>query len=397
MRDLNELFGTLDTIPAPDVRVGAQGRLADAERPTPPFGGGRGNRAVVIAVAFLVFVAAAAYAWRAVSTTGSSPATSTIPSATEAPVPPSSRVFFAWPGQIIAVDVATGATDTVSVPTLHAGDPQVYLARIGDRLAYWGYDIYTLDPEHLDAPPVKIANGSWFFVPSATPGRIWAVWRDDRSSTPYHFFFDHLREIDSTGNVTVDGTAHGDSWMDGAVSAGVLLETRDGLTVWDPEAGKVVAQLNASSAAATFGNTVVWCDNHCPQLHLTDVITGEDRTIDPPIGYLVFSAWDGVFTPDGSTFAVPVSSTPHPGPGGTQAVALIDVATGSVTGLVPGSASNAGCCQLSWDSTGQRLDIARYESNGKTEGWRLSYWDVGSSSTVEVPVELPHSVAMVAG
>ncbi|MDP9222365.1 MAG: hypothetical protein M3P18_00635, partial [Actinomycetota bacterium] len=274
MRDLDELFGTLDAISAPDVRELAEGRLADADRPTPPLGSGRGNRAVVIVVAFLVFAAAAAYVWRAFSTTGSQPATSMTPSTvTEAPVPPGSKVFFAWPGQITVVDVATGTTEMVKVPNLGAGDPPFFLERIGDRLAYWGYDTYTLDPEHLDAPPVKIADGSWFFVPSATPGRVWAVWKNEKSSTPYDFVFDHLREIDSSGTVTVDATAPGEGWLDGAVSAGPVLQTRDDLIVWDPVAGKVVARLNAPSAAATFGNTIMWCDNHCPQLHITDVIT----------------------------------------------------------------------------------------------------------------------------
>jgi hypothetical protein len=304
-------------------------------------------------------------------------------------------VYFAWINEVTSIDATRGAARTYKVPELAAGDPPVYVARIGNRLVFWGYDIYTLDLLDLDAPSQTIANGSWFFVPSATPDRIWVVWKDDKASTPYHFVFDHLREIDSNGNVIVDGTAPGDGWLDGAVSAGPIFETRDGLIVWDPVTDKVIARLEASSSAATFENTVVWCDNHCPQLHFTEVLTHAERTTDAPSAYVAFNAWSGVFSPDGGTFAVPVWSTPT-GRAGTSAVALIDVATGRVTGLVPGSETEAGCCNLSWDSTGQRLYIGRYET-GKIAGWRLSYWDINASSAVEVPVVVPDAVAMVAG
>jgi hypothetical protein len=399
MRDLDQLLATLDTISTPDVRGEAQRRLDDPEPPMPPLGRGRGSRIATIVVAFLVFAAAAAFAWRAASTSGARPAATGSPSVvTAAPVPPVSTVYFAWPGEITEVDVSTGTKHTVNAPGLSAGDPQVYLARLGHKLAYWGSGgTHILRLDDLDGPSEDVAADSLIFVPSATPGRIWAVWKNEAASTPYHFEFDRLREIDADGTVTVDGVAHGDSWLDGAVTSGVLLETHDGLIVWDPEAAEIVARLPASSAAATYDDTVVWCDNHCPELHFTDVATGDEKVIPALPSYGVFNAWDGQFSPDGSTFAVPISSTSGAGPGRQSAVALVDVASGTVTGIVPDSATDAGCCRLSWDSTGGRLYMARYENDGAPQGWRLWYWDVGASSSVDAGIEVDESVAMVSG
>jgi len=58
------------------------------------------------------------------------------------------------------------------------------------------------------------------------------------------------------GAVTAQGAAHGDAWMDGAVSSGVVFETNDGLLVWDPVGARVVARLPAQPPlAASFGES----------------------------------------------------------------------------------------------------------------------------------------------
>lgn len=405
MRDLDDVFGQLDRMPAPDMRGEAGRRIGDREMPMPSLGMGRGSQVATIVVALLVFTAAAAFAWRIASNHGARPAAT--PTATPTPTPSVSvvaatKVYFAWPGEITEIDLATGSTQTFTVHDLGAGDPPVYLARLGDRLAYWGYNgASTFDPRHPGAATDStdsIARGSLIFVPSATPGRIWAIWKDEAASTPYRFEFSQLREIDADGSVTVEGPAHGGDWLDGAVTAGALLETKDGLIVWSPDRAEVVARIpDAPLAAATFHNTVVWCVEHCPQFHLTEITTGDDRIVDPPAGYPWFGAWDGTFSPDGSIFAVPVSSTPRSGPGSASALALVDIASGSITGIVPGSETTAGCCDLSWDSTGRRLYFARYETSNGTEGWRLSYWDVGATISVDTGLGVPHAVGMVAG
>lgn len=267
------------------------------------------------------------------------------------------------------------------------------MVRAGDRLVFWGGDTYTLDPNEVDRPAVKISDDSWIFVPSADPDRVWVEVRDKKASTPYDFVFDAVREIAADGTVTAEGPPFEGRWIDAAVSVGVVSETDDGLVVWDPTAREVVTGLRASGpTAATFGNTLVWCENHCPALHFSQVLTGEDRVIRPPEGFSFFDGWSGKFSPDGSTFAVPVSGDENFGPHGSHAVALVDVRSGNVSQLVPGSSTNAGCCQLSWDPTGSRLYIAAFDENH----WTLEYWDVGSGGEVPVEVEIPHDFAMVA-
>ena len=56
------------------------------------------------------------------------------------------------------------------------------------------------------------------------------------------------------------GRAYGDWWLDGAIRAGPVFETRQGLAVWDPQHERVLGRIRGSATmAASFGNTVVWC------------------------------------------------------------------------------------------------------------------------------------------
>jgi hypothetical protein len=64
MRDLDELFGTLDEVPAPDLQEHAGSQLADADKPMPPLGNVRARRLGTIAVALLVFLVPALYVWQ---------------------------------------------------------------------------------------------------------------------------------------------------------------------------------------------------------------------------------------------------------------------------------------------------------------------------------------------
>src|ERR1043166_5488466 len=73
MPDLDERFATLDRIPVPDLRAERASDGSPDGTPTPPFGWGLGRRLGVIATAFLVFGAAVAYGWHAVTSTPAPP------------------------------------------------------------------------------------------------------------------------------------------------------------------------------------------------------------------------------------------------------------------------------------------------------------------------------------
>lgn len=302
-------------------------------------------------------------------------------SAREAPQA-GTRVFFAWINQLTVVDVSAGTSQTVHVPELAAGDPPYFIARRGDDLVFWGYSTYALDAADPTADPVTLADDSWYFVPSARPDRVWVVIRDEAESTPQHYVFSGVREITTEREITAEGPAMGDAWMDGAVDAGVVFESRDGLVVWDPIEREVIRRFGTGPMAASHGNTVVWCGDWCRELHFTDVLTGADRTVQPPDGFDRFDGWGGEFTPDGRLFAVPVGNPArNEGPG---AVALFDVAVGVVE-IIQGSEQERGVPTISWDPSGTRLFIAA----ATKQGHELRYFDVATEHIQVAPVSLP--------
>src|SRR5690349_3659832 len=76
------------------------------------------------------------------------------------------------PGTLIRVDAATGAVTTrTGVRELSGGDPPYFVYFTGGRLV-----TFALGRSHSFAPDLthpKSLGESWFFVPSATPGRVW--------------------------------------------------------------------------------------------------------------------------------------------------------------------------------------------------------------------------------
>jgi len=64
MRDLDELFATLDRVPAPQLRERIRSSQAHVEPPIPPLGSARSRKIGTIAVALLIFLLPALYAWQ---------------------------------------------------------------------------------------------------------------------------------------------------------------------------------------------------------------------------------------------------------------------------------------------------------------------------------------------
>jgi hypothetical protein len=122
MRDLDELFGTLDRVPAPDVQEHARTRLAHVDPPMPPLGNARARRLGTIAVALLVFLAPALYAWQGARS--DRPVASVSPTVTD---PLSS--------------IATGWTELPPPPELAGGTASIWT---GTELISWGG--YVSDP-----------------------------------------------------------------------------------------------------------------------------------------------------------------------------------------------------------------------------------------------------------
>jgi hypothetical protein len=251
---------------------------------------------------------------------------------------------------ITRIDLVSGDVETVSVPELAPGDPPYSMVRAGERLVVYGRDrTYALDPG-LESPPHDLGE-SWYFVPSATEGRVWLMTLDPESPETVRDLA-AVREVSVDGRLTLAGRSRppsrGPSIL-AAVKNGLLYQQGDGLTLWNPGTGEVTGRLDGPIPSATHGNLVAWCAAACPELHLTDTATGEDAVVRPGASFAFAETFDGAFSPDGSLLAMPVV-TPDDG----HRVAVVDVRQASGR-LVPRSELSSDYPALAWTPSGDWL------------------------------------------
>jgi hypothetical protein len=247
------------------------------------------------------------------------------------------------------IDLASGDVATVSLPELAPGDPPHSMVRVGEKLVvYGGGRTYALDPE-LENPPLDLGE-SWYFIPSATAGRVWLMTLDPESPETVRDLA-AVREVSVDGRLTLAGSARppsrGPSIL-AAVESGLLYQDGDGLSLWNPATGEVLRRLGGQVPTATHEDLVAWCAAECPELHLTNTATGEDAVVRTGGSFAFAETYDGAFSPDGSLLAVPVVTS------GGQRVALVDVrqAAGRV---VPGSELSSDYPALAWTPSGDWL------------------------------------------
>jgi hypothetical protein len=143
---------------------------------------------------------------------------------------PSGTLYLAGrePGTLIRVDAASATVTTrTGVRELGGGDPQYMLHFTGRRLV-----TFALGRAHAFAPDLthpRSLGESWFFVPSATPGRIWNILRTPGSNVTFR----GVREVTVGGRTTFTRRWKVPGWAVGAVDDGIVLQKRR-LEVWDP-------------------------------------------------------------------------------------------------------------------------------------------------------------------
>lgn len=284
---------------------------------------------------------------------------------------------------LTVVDAQTGEASVHPVPELAPGDAPYQLILTGGRLVFYGDGpaTFALDPGLKE--PARSLGESWYFVPSATDGRVWLAILDPASP-------ETIRDLRAVREVTIDGRVtvpdsgpppcRGPTVI-AAVEDGVLCQD-DGLVVWDPATGRVRMRLPGPFPAATHANLVAWCEHRCPSLHLTNVRTGEGEVVSPGADFAFEETYDGAFSPDGSLLAVPVLIGDHHG------VALVDVGARTAE-LVPGSRFDGDYRALAWSSGGDWL----FFSAG--EGWIMAYRP-GAQTAVLVAVVESAFIDMVA-
>jgi hypothetical protein len=249
-----------------------------------------------------------------------------------------------------------GAAPRAAGPTLYlAGDNELWIVDAGSgRVLHQ----HRADLGGGDAPHKVLARGRRilvgapygtraFFLPSARPNRVWVVdLRRDGTVLG-------VREVTVDGETTVPATEPPTPrWPLGVVREGLLLEGDESVLVWDPLADRIVRRLTISPGGLgpTSGDTVTWCtDSYCSTLQLIDLASGAKHDAQSPL-HASFEPWEGAFSPDGRTIALPLRGAPET----PVELGLIDVATGRVA-VVPGSEVPGGYNMVAWSASGRHV------------------------------------------
>ena len=247
------------------------------------------------------------------------------------------------PRTVTIIDAATGRLEVRPVRELSSGDPPYAIAVIGGRLVVYGrLATYSFDARVRE--PGRRIGASWFFLPSATRGRIWLVSLSARDPNQAHGL-GSVREVTVDGKVTHAYSARPPYTPVGAVDHGLLVQGKT-LEVWQPASGMIVRQLPGVFPMATRDSLVASCTAQCPVLHITNTRNGSDLRIHPGPGFRFVASYDGAFSPDGQLVAVPATATD-----GTSRVALVDIARRRAKLLV-GANLASDYTLLAWASTG---------------------------------------------
>jgi hypothetical protein len=208
-----------------------------------------------------------------------------------APAPtPSGTLYLAGrePGTMTVVDAAAQTATAHTVPQLTGGDPPYFLAFTGRRLVTFGLGEATSFAPDLSDP--RSLGESWFFVPSATPGRVWNILLEPRTNVRFR----GVREVTVDGTTTFERLTPVPGWPLGAVDGGLLVQLHSHLAVWSPVTGKRT-RVPGTFLLGVRHDLVAACPQDCKAVHFTD-----GRVVRGPFG----TADQGVFSPDGKRLAV---------------------------------------------------------------------------------------------
>jgi len=276
-----------------------------------------------------------------------------------------------------AIYLETGDSRLLEVSDFQPGDAQFSLVRTGTGYVYRCESGACALGGNLRDETHSLGE-AWCLSPSATEGRVWLAYLDPNSPSTVRSM-EAIQEVSLDGEIAVNSQLPQDRWHCpvGAVNQGVLFSEDDDTVVWDAEAGEVVARIPGPFPADAQGDLVAWCDFGCDEgLHVTDIATGEDVTIESDGAFRWAETFDGTFSPDGSLLALPVMTEGAELP---NRVALVDVEQRTAR-LLHDDLRIGG--PMDWSSSGERLFIV--VGNG-----RIAVYDAASGELQEVAVDAP--------
>lgn len=287
---------------------------------------------------------------------------------------------------ITVVDLENETMHDVAVPELGFGDDLTRLVRIDNKLVFRGSmgDRLGAVAVDLQSRHRRLLGEGWYFVASSEPGRVW-VGVLDPQSPPTVRALASVYEVDADGNITTENVALPKGrWTNlvGSVSTGLVFQSDGRLEVWNPETRAVVETLEGPFPADIHADQIAWCEHRCPVIHVTDVVAGTDKTVDPPSGYRFEETYHGAFSPDGHRLAVPVRNAEG------RRVALVDTKDGSAT-VIEDSRFGRNYGWHTWSSSGETL----FFSTGDN---RVMYWSLGSDHARYLAVDFGEQIFSMA-
>jgi hypothetical protein len=294
---------------------------------------------------------------------------------------PSGTLYLAntQPGTVTVVDVARAHTRTLHLRELYPGDPPYMIAVIDRRLVVFGHlRTYAFGLDLRE--PARSLGDSWFFVPSATPGRVWLALLDPASPATARDLR-AVREVTTDGRATLAHSARPPHWPLAAVDSGLLMQGST-LELWQPRTGRILRTLPGVFPLATRHALAVTCPPRCRTIHVTDTDTGADTIIRPGPGVRFTESYDGAFSPDGTLVAVPAHTRD-----GHAHVAIIDLAHRTAR-LVPGARLARDYTLMTWSSTGWLFYNAGHG--------HLAAYGPGNARATLLPVHVQPFVRMAA-
>jgi hypothetical protein len=228
----------------------------------------------------------------------------------------------------------------------------------GDRLVFHASERAWSAVLSDQAPPRELAP-ALLVLAAVDPRDVWLVVAADGRAAVQRWRAD--------GSFSAEPVPLPVDWAPVAeLDAGLLLRRGSRWLVWDPATGATVRESEPDARpVAGHGRMVAWvgpCEVPLCSLHVTDVVTGEDRTVFLGVAQIDWGL--GAFSPDGRHLAAPAFRTPtretwEPG------FLVVDVAAGTAQ-FEAVSPRNGGSGQVTWSADSRWLFVL--EASGAPDG-----------------------------
>lgn len=254
-----------------------------------------------------------------------------------------------------AVDLDEGVAARRTVAGQRPGDQPYRLWRTEDTLIVGWSEIHAVS---LPTAQSRLLGEATIFVPAAEPGHVWLIdYADGRVGQGAATY--RLVNLDGEVQAESPGVDRPSHFPARGVLGGLAMETEDGVAIWDTEAEKIVARFGKGNGfvSDTAGRTLVWCEDNCARLYVTD-LGGDDRSFVPPEGHDVFDARSARLSPDGTLVAAIVADDGPRHDESTGSVVILEPESGEVRSVTrPLQPPPA---YIAWSADGRQLFFSSY-------------------------------------